>query len=67
VFAGGGCRKLEYATTQPVCVNVRHAGMCWKSPPTSPPVLTVTLPPRITADTRSFRSFAFGSICDRKS
>ena len=36
--------------------------MCWKSPPTSDPAFTSTLPPIRIAETSSLRSAGFGSI-----
>jgi hypothetical protein len=48
--------------TQPVWRAEPQVGMWVKLPPTRLPTGTVTLPPRIMADTICLRSFAFGSI-----
>ena len=48
--------------TQPVWRAEPQVEMRLKLPPTRLPTGTVTLPPRIMADTICLRSFAFGSI-----
>ena len=58
---GGCCAYIEYATTQCVSLADRHAGMFWKSPPTSLPSGTVTFPPSSNADTVCRRSWGLGS------
>jgi len=53
---------VENATTQPVCERARQARMCLKSPPTSLPFFTVTLPPSSTAEISRSRTFGLESI-----
>ena len=59
--AGGVEPKVEYASTQPVCVAEPHVGMFLKLPPTVFPTGTWTLPPRMMAETISLRSRGDGS------
>ena len=50
--------------TQPVWLAEPQVGMFLKLPPTSLPVGTCTLPPKMMADTILWRSAAEGLICD---
>src|SRR6476620_7503314 len=51
LFGGGVWSNDENAITQPTCDALWHAPKCWKSPPTSLPVGTITSPPSRIAET----------------
>src|SRR6266700_7179190 len=60
---GGGWSNVENAITQPVWLLAWHAGTCLKSPPTSEPFLTSTLPPIRIAEISSLRTAGLESTC----
>jgi len=61
-FAGGFSPNVEKAMTQPIWERERQAGTRLKSPPTSLPFFTSTLPPSSTAEINRRRTRGLGSI-----